>query len=69
MADLLSLFVRTVFIENIALSLFLVMCTFFAISKQVNAAFGLGIAVIDVLTITVPLNNLIYNFVLKEGAL
>ena len=69
MADLLSLFVRTVFIENIALSLFLGMCTFFAISKQVKAAFGLGIAVIVVLTITVPLNNLIYNFVLKEGAL
>ena len=68
-ADLLSLFVRTVFIENIALSLFLGMCTFFAISKQVKAAFGLGIAVIVVLTITVPLNNLIYNFVLKEGAL
>ena len=67
MADLLSLFVRTVFIENIALSLFLGMCTFFAISKQVKAAFGLGIAVIVVLTITVPLNNLIYNFVLKEN--
>ena len=66
---MLSLFVRTVFIENIALSLFLGMCTFFAISKQVKAAFGLGIAVIVVLTITVPLNNLIYNFVLKEGAL
>ena len=69
MADLLNLFVKTVFIENIALSLFLGMCTFFAISKQVKAAFGLGIAVIVVLTITVPLNNLIYNFVLKEGAL
>ena len=46
MADLLSLFVRTVFIENIALSLFLGMCTFFAISKEVKAAFGLGIAVV-----------------------
>ena len=69
MADLLNLFVKTVFIENIALSLFLGMCTFFAISKQVKAAFGLGVAVIVVLTITVPLNNLIYNFVLKEGAL
>ena len=49
MADLMSLFVKTVFIENIALSLFLGMCTFFAISKQVKAAFGLGIAVIVVL--------------------
>ena len=61
MAELTSLFVRTVFIENIALSLFLGMCTFFAISKQVKAAFGLGLAVIVVLTLTVPLNNIIYN--------
>ena len=45
------------------------MCTFFAISKQVKAAFGLGIAVIVALTLTVPLNNIIYNYTLKEGAL
>ena len=69
MAELTSLFVRTVFIENIALSLFLGMCTFFAISKQVKAAFGLGLAVIVVLTLTVPLNNIIYTYVLKEGAI
>ena len=69
MAELTSLFVRTVFIENIALSLFLGMCTFFAISKQVKAAFGLGLAVIVVLTLTVPLNNIIYTYVLKEGTL
>ena len=69
MAELTSLFVRTVFIENIALSLFLGMCTFFAISNQVKAAFGLGLAVIVVLTLTVPLNNIIYTYVLKEGAL
>ena len=69
MAELLSLFVRTVFIENIALSLFLGMCTFFAISKEVKAAFGLGIAVVVVLAITVPLNNIIYTYVLREGAL
>ena len=69
MAELTSLFVRAVFIENIALSLFLGMCTFFAISKQVKAAFGLGLAVIVVLTLTVPLNNIIYTYVLKEGAL
>ena len=69
MAELTSLVVRTVFIENIALSLFLGMCTFFAISKQVKAAFGLGLAVIVVLTLTVPLNNIIYTYVLKEGAL
>ena len=60
MAELTSLFVRTVFIENIALSLFLGMCTFFAISKQVKAAFGLGLAVIVVLTLTVPLLSLIH---------
>ena len=69
MADLLSLFVRTVFVENLALSFFLGMCTFIAISKKIEAAIGLGIAVIVVLAITVPINNLIYNFVLKEGAL
>ena len=65
MADLLSLFVRTVFIENIALSFFLGMCTFIAISKKIDAAIGLGIAVIVVCLITVPLNNLIYNYVLR----
>ena len=69
MADLTSLFVKTVFIENIALSFFLGMCTFIAISKKIDAAIGLGIAVIVVCLITVPLNNLIYNYVLREGAL
>ena len=66
MADLLNLFIKTVFIENIALSLFLGMCTFFAISKQVKAAFGLGIAVIVVLTLTVPLNNISTTMCLKK---
>lgn len=65
----LSIFINTVFIENIALSLFLGMCTFLAISKKIDAAFGLGIAVIVVCAITVPLNNLIYNYILREGAL
>lgn len=65
----LSIFVTTVFIENIALSLFLGMCTFIAISKKIDAAFGLGIAVIFVCLITVPLNNFIFNNILKEGAL
>ena len=65
----LNIFINTVFIENIALSLFLGMCTFLAISKKIDAAFGLGIAVIVVCAITVPLNNLIYNYVLREGAL
>ena len=65
----LNIFINTVFIENIALSLFLGMCTFLAISKKIDAAFGLGVAVIVVCAITVPLNNLIYNYVLREGAL
>ena len=67
--DYLNIFINTVFIENIALSLFLGMCTFLAISKKIDAAFGLGIAVIVVCAITVPLNNLIYNYILREGAL
>jgi len=66
---LLSLFVRAVFIENMALAYFLGMCTFIAISKRIQAALGLGIAVIAVLAITVPLNNLIYNYILADGAL
>ena len=65
----LSLFVTTVFIENIAISVFLGMCTFIAISKKIDAAFGLGIAVIVVCLITVPLNNFLYNFVIRDGAL
>ena len=65
----LSLFVTTVFIENIALSVFLGMCAFIAISKKIDAAFGLGIAVIVVCLITVPLNNFLYNFVIRDGAL
>ncbi|CAA0119916.1 Na(+)-translocating NADH-quinone reductase subunit E [Halioglobus japonicus] len=69
MEALLSLFVRSIFIENMALAFFLGMCTFLAISKKVDAAIGLGIAVIVVLGITVPVNNLIYNYLLADGAL
>ena len=65
----LGLFIRAVFIENMALAFFLGMCTFIAVSKKISTALGLGIAVIVVLAITVPLNNLIYNFLLIEGAL
>jgi Na+-transporting NADH:ubiquinone oxidoreductase subunit E len=65
----LSLLVRSIFIENMALAFFLGMCTFLAVSKQVQAAFGLGVAVIVVLTITVPVNNLIYHYLLADGAL
>tara|TARA_R110002049_G_scaffold83933_4_gene213587 strand:+ start:5832 stop:6440 length:609 start_codon:yes stop_codon:yes gene_type:complete len=69
MEALLSLFVRSIFIENMALAFFLGMCTFLAISKKVDAAIGLGIAVIVVLGITVPVNNLIYTYLLADGAL
>ena len=65
----LSLFVKAVFVENMALAFFLGMCTFIAISKKISAAIGLGIAVIVVLTITVPANNLILTYLLNEGAL
>ena len=69
MEHYLSLFVRAVFIENMALAWFLGMCTFLAVSKKISAAFGLGIAVVVVLTITVPVNNLIYQNLLADGAL
>ena len=69
MEHLLSLFVRSVFIDNMALSFFLGMCTLLALSKKMQAAIGLGIAVIVVLSITVPVNYLIYAYLLKEGAL
>ena len=69
MEALISLFVRSVFIENMALAFFLGMCTFLAISKKVEAAIGLGIAVIVVLAITVPANNLLFTYLLDEGAL
>lgn len=65
----LSLLVRAVFVENLALAFFLGMCTFLAVSKKISTAMGLGVAVILVQTITLPLNNLIYNGILREGAL
>lgn len=65
----LALFIKAVFIENMALAFFLGMCTFIALSKKVDAAIGLGIAVIVVMLITVPANNLLYNYLLREGAL
>jgi Na+-transporting NADH:ubiquinone oxidoreductase subunit E len=69
MEHYLSLFVRSIFIENMALAFFLGMCTFIAISKKVEAAIGLGIAVIVVLGITVPLNYVVYSNLLADGAL
>ncbi|MDP5325383.1 MAG: NADH:ubiquinone reductase (Na(+)-transporting) subunit E [Litorivicinaceae bacterium] len=69
MEHYISLFVKAVFVENMALAFFLGMCTFLALSKNIKTAVGLGIAVVVVLTITVPVNNLILNGLLKEGAL
>lgn len=69
MEGLISLFIRAVFVENMALAFFLGMCTFLALSKKVSAAIGLGIAVIVVQAVTVPVNNLLFNHVLREGAL
>lgn len=69
MEHLLGLFVRSIFIENMALAFFLGMCSFMAMSKKINAAIGLGIAVIVVQVLTVPANNLILTYLLKEDAL
>ena len=65
----LSLFIKAVFIENMALVFFLGMCTFIAISKKIETAIGLGVAVVVVQVITVPVNNLIFQFLLADGAL
>lgn len=65
----ISLLIKSIFIENIALALFLGMCTFLAVSRRVDTSIGLGIAVVVVQTITIPVNNLIYNTFLREGAL
>ena len=69
MEHLLSLFVKAVFIENMALAFFLGMCTLLAVSKKLETAMGLGVAVVVVQTLTVPANNIIYTYVLKPGAL
>ncbi len=65
----LGLAVKTIFVENMALAFFLGMCSFLAVSKKINTAFGLGLAVIFVLTVTVPINNLLFNYALTDGAL
>jgi len=69
MEHYISLILKAIFVENMALAFFLGICTFLAISKKIEAATGLGIAVVVVLTITVPANNLLYNTILREGAL
>ena len=69
MENLLNIFVRSVFIDNMIFAYFLGMCSYLAVSKTVKTSFGLGIAVVFVLLITVPVNYLLDNFVLKAGAL
>lgn len=69
MEHYLSLLLKSIFIENMALAFFLGMCTFIAISRKIQPAIGLGIAVVIVQVLTVPANNLIYNYLLREGAL
>lgn len=65
----INLFLKAVFVENMALAFFLGMCTFLAVSKKISTALGLGIAVVVVQAITVPVNNLVFQFLLKDGAL
>jgi Na+-transporting NADH:ubiquinone oxidoreductase subunit E len=67
--EYLSIFVKGIFVENMIFAYFLGMCSYLAVSKTVKTAVGLGFAVIFVLGITVPINYLLENFVLKEGAL
>jgi Na+-transporting NADH:ubiquinone oxidoreductase subunit E len=69
MEHYLNLAVKSIFVENMALAFFLGMCSFLAVSKKVKTAIGLGAAVIFVLTVTTPMNNLLYQKVLKAGAL
>ena len=69
MESVLSLATKAMFVENMALAYFLGMCSFLAVSKKVKTAVGLGFAVVFVLVVTCPLNNLVYNFLLREGAL
>ncbi|ASB49639.1 NADH:ubiquinone reductase (Na(+)-transporting) subunit E [Alkalitalea saponilacus] len=67
--ELLNIFVKAIFIENMVFAYFLGMCSYLAVSKTVKTSFGLGVAVIFVLGITVPVNYLLENYVLQEGAL
>jgi len=69
MEHLINIFVKSIFLENMIFAYFLGMCSYLAVSKSVKAAMGLGIAVVFVLTVTVPVDYLLDNFILKEGAL
>ena len=67
--DLVNIFIRSAFVDNMIFAFFFGMCSYLAVSKTVKTAFGLGMAVIFVLVVTIPINYLIENYVLKEGAL
>ena len=67
--DLVNIFIRSAFVDNMIFAFFFGMCSYLAVSKTVKTAFGLGMAVIFVLIVTIPINYLIENYVLKEGAL
>ena len=67
--DLVNIFIRSAFVDNMIFAFFFGMCSYLAVSKTVKTAVGLGLAVIFVLTVTIPINFLIENYVLKEGAL
>ncbi len=69
MENLINIFIKSIFIENMVFAYFFGMCSYLAVSKKVSTAMGLGIAVIFVLVITVPVNYLLENYVLNEGAL
>jgi Na+-transporting NADH:ubiquinone oxidoreductase subunit E len=69
MNALLELLLRSVFLDNLALSFFLGMCTFLAVSSRVSIAFGVGLALLVVQTVTIPVNNFIYHWLLAPGAL
>lgn len=69
MSSFIDVFFRSVFLENLALAYFLGMCTFLAVSKKVKTTLGLGVAVIVVELISVPVNNLLYNYILRDGAM
>lgn len=69
MEHLLAIFVKSVFVENMALSFFLGMCTLLALSRRLDTAWGLGVAVVVVQTLTVPANNLLYRYLLRPGGL
>lgn len=69
MENILSIFVKSIFVDNMIFAFFLGMCSYLAVSKKVSTSMGLGLAVIFVLGITLPVNYLLENYVLKEGAL